>query len=207
MFLTPIRTDLRGQLYLNKKSKSNCKHSTATIIPNNNQVSFGRYWSSFHCLTYDRLKNMRPKDISLKDILNEEGQRLVYIPLNGNGVEKGLNKVVGCKMLKMALLDDVINGLSAAANGEAHLEGHIPNGINFFGPKGTGKTFLAKQLGEHYVEKGGYFKELDFSGDSIQDQKYLETEFAKAKNNFLLSGREKYTMFLIDEIEKKITRR
>lgn len=82
----------------------------------------------------------------------------------------------------------------------------IPNGINFFGPKGTGKTYFAEQLAEHYVKKGGYFKEISLSGDATKDISYLQSIFSTAKSNFIKSGRKKYTMILIDELEKKLDR-
>lgn len=115
--------------------------------------------------------------------------------------DKGLNKIIGCTRLKNYIYHKILTPLCETMNGK-NRKTSIPNGINFFGPKGTGKTFFARQLGEHYALKGGYYEELDLSGDINTDVKYLKAKFAKAQERFEASGRKKYSILFIDEIEK-----
>lgn len=125
----------------------------------------------------------------------------VIIPLNGDGYEQGLNKVIGLAKLKTDLYNDVLMPLCETMDGKPK-QHYVPNGINFFGPKGTGKSYFAEQLGEHYVRKDGYFNKIKLSNDSIKDIETLDKAFADAESNFIASGKKKYTMIYIDEIEK-----
>lgn len=134
------------------------------------------------------------------DIFGEKLNRVI-IPLKGDGYEQGLNKVIGLAKLKTDLYNDVLMPLCETMDGKPK-QHYIPNGINFFGPKGTGKTYFAEQLGEHYVRKGGYFNKIKLSNDSVKDIETLDKAFANAEANFVESGNKKYTMIYIDEIEK-----
>lgn len=125
----------------------------------------------------------------------------VVIDPRGDGKEKGLNKVIGLIKLKTDLYNDVLMPLCETMKGKPkHYS--VPNGINFFGPPGTGKTYFAEQLGEHYVEKGGYFKKFHFSNDNIKDIEALDEVFNEAEKKFNASGKKKYTLLLFDELEK-----
>lgn len=128
----------------------------------------------------------------------------VLIPLKGEGYEQGLNKVIGFAKLKTGLYEDVLMPLCEIMKGKKSQHMFVPNGINFFGPMGTGKTHFATQLGEHYVKKGGRFVNLrpKLTSDVVKDIATLKAEFAEAKKIFEESGRKKYTMLFIDEIEK-----
>lgn len=129
----------------------------------------------------------------------------VIIPLKGNGYEQGLNKVIGHAELKTRLYTDLFMPLCETMAGKSKHYA-IPNGINFFGPPGTGKTYFAEQLGEHYVEKGGYYTKLKLTTDSTKDIGIIDKAFAEAEENYNKSGNTKYTMIFIDEIEKYFTK-
>lgn len=129
----------------------------------------------------------------------------VIIGSSGSGKEKGLNKVIGMAELKTDLYSDFLMPLYQTLQGRSK-HCFIPNGINFFGPKGTGKTYFVEQLGEHYIDKGGYYKKFKFSNDSVKDIEDLDKVFAEAETNFIKSGKTKYTMLLFDEMEKYLER-
>lgn len=133
----------------------------------------------------------------------------VYIPLeedNYQGYERGLNKVIGFATLKTGIYEDVLMPLCDVMDGKSRHH-YVPNGICLFGPMGTGKSYFARQLGDHYVRKGGYFEEFEeLTGDVPTDIKYIKTKFAEAKKRFEESDHKKYTMFLLDEVEKMFDR-
>lgn len=137
------------------------------------------------------------------EVINIYGEKLsrVIIPLKGDGYEQGLNKVMGLQKLKTSLYNDVLMPLCETMDGKPK-HYFIPNGINLFGPKGTGKSYFAEQLGEHYIIKGGYFEKMTFSNDSKKDIEILDKLFANAEQKHNESGKTKYTMILFDEIEK-----
>lgn len=172
------------------------KNSYNSTVPTTNNkfshVSFGtKYW--FMNFEFGKKPTLEPISVAIKQVL---------LPIaDGCNEQKGLNKIVGVSKLKMEIYNKVLIPLCETMRGNRQHE-IVPNGINFFGPKGTGKTFFARQLGEHYVAKGGYFEELDFTGDPKLDIEYLETKFAEAKKRFEDSGKKKYSMFFIDEVEK-----
>lgn len=145
-------------------------------------------------------RNPQQTQEEVLDILGEKLNRAA-IPLKGDGYEQGLNKVIGLSKLKTNFYNDLLSPLCDILDGKPkhHI---IPNGINFFGPKGSGKTHFAQQLGEHYAKKGGYYKEVVLTNDSKADIKILDKVFAEAEDNYINSGQKKYTMVFIDEIEK-----
>lgn len=131
----------------------------------------------------------------------------VLIPLKGEGYELGLNKVIGFAKLKTGIYEDVLMPLCDVMDGNKSQQIFVPNGLSFFGPMGTGKSYFARQLAEHYVQKGGYFKEIEkLTGDTPTDIATIKAAFEEAKTKFNESGGKKYTMLLIDEIEKMFDR-
>jgi len=134
--------------------------------------------------------------------LYNEGLEMVAIEPNGSGDEVGLNNIIGCDLLKLGLARNVLLPMLQVMDGSVSAKSKVPNGINFFGPAGTGKTFLAKQLGNHYVEKGGYFEEIEFIDNDEKDIETMKKAFATAEKRFKESGNKKYTMILLDELEK-----
>jgi len=140
---------------------------------------------------------------SPSDIVKTYGTKLerVLIPLKGDGNEEGLNKIIGLVKLKTKFYDDVLMPLCEVMDGK-NKHADVKTGINFFGPKGTGKTYFAEQLGEHYVNKGGYFKKIKFTNDITKDTAILDRAYDEAEKKFIESGRKKYTMIFIDEVEK-----
>ncbi|MFA6990340.1 MAG: ATP-binding protein [Candidatus Gastranaerophilaceae bacterium] len=119
--------------------------------------------------------------------------------------EVGLNKVMGYYDLKHVLSSKVLMPLCEIMEGNAEHENKVPNGINFFGTLGSGKTYIANALGEHYKEKGGRFEELKFTDNDDADIANLKQKFAEAAANFKKSEYKQYTMFLIDDIDEKTT--
>ena len=89
-------------------------------------------------------------------------------------------------------------------DGRINKHAYIPNGVGFFGPKGSGKTHFARALGEHYALKGGHFEEINLLGDTKKDIEHLQSKFAEAKIRFEESGKKKYTILFFDEIEQKL---
>lgn len=140
---------------------------------------------------------------TIDNVMDIYGQKLerVIIPLKGDGYEQGLNKVMGLQKLKTSLYNDVLMPLCETMDGKPK-HYFVPNGISFFGPRGTGKSYFAEQLGDHYMKKGGYFEKMAFSNDSKQDIETLDKLFANAEQKYNESGKTKYTMILFDEIEK-----
>ena len=129
----------------------------------------------------------------------------VLIPLKGEGYEQGLNNVIGFATLKTGIYENVLMPLCDIIDGKSPM--FVPNGISFFGPMGTGKSYFARQLGDHYKQKGGFFEEIEeLSGDVATDIATIKAKFAEAKRRFDESGGRKYTMLLIDEIEKMFDR-
>lgn len=124
------------------------------------------------------------------------------LPLRGDGNEEGLNRVVGLAGLKTGLYQDVLIPLMDVMDGKPkhHL---VPNGIHFFGPMDTGRTFFTQQLGQHYALKGGYHKNLmdKLSCSATQGTQELEKAFWEAEKRFIESGKRKYTMFSLDAID------
>lgn len=166
-------------------------------VKNSNQISFSGLNSG------DILRDIYLKlnlSVSQITVFEKEAKQKNTIPLVGRYCEKGLNQIVGLAKLKQSVYDDVLTPLLVFSE---HTKISRLNGIMFFGPKGAGKTYFAEQMGEHFVSKGGKFEELRFSGNASADIRYLETKFAEAKKEFTESGRKKYTMFFVDEIEKK----
>ena len=133
----------------------------------------------------------------------KEAER-VTIQATGTGQESGLNKVIGSDLLKLGLVRNVLVPLAQAMDGDASAKNRLPNGINFFGPKGTGKTFVAESLGEHYQKLGGYFEKLNFDGNTEKDIKNMTKVFNEAEQRFRTSGNKKYTIVFLDEIDKKV---
>lgn len=120
----------------------------------------------------------------------------------GNGRENGLNAIMGNNTLRLGLARNVLVPLNKALNGDNSEIIKIPNGLCFFGPKGTGKTHICKALMDNYERLGGYTGEIEFINDPATDIKNLNETFETAKQNFEKSGKTKYTMILIDELEK-----
>lgn len=121
---------------------------------------------------------------------------------NESGNEVGLNKIMGLSDLKYELAKRVLLPLFDVMDGKDEKKA-VPNGICFFGPKGTGKSYVAECIGDHYKRKGGYFKKLEFVGNEEKDIEYLEKTFAEAEEKFIESRNKKYTMLMLDEIHKK----
>lgn len=147
----------------------------------------------------------KPKSLTLEEIANiyiKKLQRTKIISV-GNGIEQGLNKIAGLTDLKAKMYSDFLSPLCEVLDGK-HKHMFVPNGMSFFGPKGSGTTSFARALGEHYTHKGGYFEEIKLTGDKNTDLAYLKQKFAEAKERFEQSENKKYTIFLFDEIEKML---
>lgn len=142
--------------------------------------------------------------LSMKDVKQKYNKELedVAIKPSEKGNEIGLNKVVGNSLLKLGLIRNVLSPLQQVMNGNLSAKENIPNGLCFFGPKGTGKTFIAKALGEHYQAIGGNFKELKFVGNDEKDIGTMKQIFSDAQQKFEESGKKKYTIVLLDEADK-----
>ncbi len=138
-----------------------------------------------------------------------------YIPQKGKAMEEvGLNAVRGYSMEKYELMKDVLspvvlaqkaakNTMLSNANDKDKIalntvQENVPNGILLYGPYGTGKTYLAHQIGKHAEQFGSNFVEIkacDINEDKL-NEKYNET-FKKAENDFIENG--KYTFVLLND--------
>jgi len=145
-------------------------------------------------------KNPQTPPDQIIDIYGSKLERVI-IPLKGDGYEQGLNKIIGNAELKTGFYNDVLMPLCEVIEGK-NKHSFVKTGINFFGPKGTGKTYFAEQLGDHYVRKGGFFEKIKFTNDLAQDTAILEKAYTNAEKRFIESGKKKYTMIFIDEVEK-----
>lgn len=177
--------------YANSKKLNNNLQTNSNIIRLGASISFkgADKFVRNACVDTDKLYA----------IINAKFDR-VMLPLKGNGEEQGLNRVAGLAGLKAGLYQDILMPLMDVMDGKPkhHL---VPNGIHFFGPMGVGKTYVAKQLGEHYTKKGGQFEEIYLYQDETKDIPYIETKFAEAKKRFEQSDNRHYTMFFIDSID------
>lgn len=208
--INPTRQNFVTQKYLfstnfnpNKKVQDDSKYNVPNnkfSVPKSKQISFCGLNSG------DILRSIYLKlnlSVSQITMFEKEATQRTTIPLSGKSFEKGLNQVVGLDRLKRGVYDDILTPLLLFSE---HTQLPRLNGVMFFGPKGTGKTYFANQMGEHFVSKGGQFEELRFSGNPVTDIQYLETKFQEAQTKFKQSERKKYTIFFIDEIEKKFAR-
>lgn len=205
MIVSSVMPNLKGQKYENNNKRTylyslkNKNYSAFFLNYSSNLKSLNKSFASESIYRSHISFGMSLKRVSLEA---DSAVERVLLPLVRDcKKQKGLNNVIGVSKLKMETYNKVLIPLCETMRGNNQHE-LVPNGINFYGPKGTGKTFFAKQLGEHYVEKGGHFEELDFAGDAKTDIEYLEAKFAEAKNRFEDSGKKKYSMFFIDEVEK-----
>lgn len=151
-------------------------------------------------LTEKIKKNPNSDPEKIIEIYTEKLKKVIIDP-RGDGSEKGLNKVIGLAKLKTDLYNDLLMPLCDTMEGKPR-HCFVPNGINFFGPKGTGKTYFAEQLGKHYVVKGGYYQKIKLSNDSAKDIETLDKIFEEAERRYNESGKTKYTLLLFDEMEK-----
>jgi len=147
----------------------------------------------------DKNKKVTPAN-KIIQIYGEKLER-VLLPLKGDGNEDGLNKIIGLVKLKTGFYNDVLMPLCEVMDGKSK-HSFVQTGIIFFGPKGTGKTYFAEQLGEHYTKKGGYFHKINLTNDLAKDTTILDNAYSEAKRKFIESGKKKYTMIFIDEVEK-----
>lgn len=115
--------------------------------------------------------------------------------------EIGLNRVVGFFPLKKGLSQNVLLPMLEVMDGNLTAHSRIPNGICFLGPPGVGKTFITRALMEHYQAKGGYIKDLNFTGDDAKDIVNMAQSFAEAEQKFHESGNKKYTLVFLDSLE------
>ena len=114
-----------------------------------------------------------------------------------NGMEVGLNKVIGYSKEKLDLIEKVVTPIvarqTAIKNGEEPSdEFTIPNGIILYGPNGRGKSFTAESLIEHFEKKAKkenlniktkYLSGRWQEGDTDKNANMIYETFQKAKKD------------------------
>ena len=123
----------------------------------------------------------------------------VAIPLKKNGDEVGLNKIIGYAPEKYQIMRDLLVPLKFDKTDEAGLH-PVPNGMLLYGPKNTGKTHIAKAIGEHAKEKFGNekveFKEF-MPGSMTKNDNGVELMefFYDAETTYNDTGRRQLLLF------------
>ena len=128
----------------------------------------------------------------------------VSIPLEKNGNEKGLNKIIGYSYEKYQISKDLLVPLMASDSPNAG-SFQIPNGILFYGPKNTGKTHFVRALGEHIqkLELGDFHEVEIYKSDTEDDNPAgLYECFKKAEEEYKKTGKRQ--VLFIDDFERKI---
>ena len=179
-----------------------------------------------------RIKGLIDKDViklaNVLDISPKKAEKYYekyigasFIPQSGKAMEEvGLNAVRGYSMEKYELMKDVLspvvlaqkaakNTMLSNANDKDKIalntvQENVPNGILLYGPYGTGKTYLAHQIGKHAEQFGSNFVEIKASEmtDDKLIEKYNET-FKNAEEDFKEHGR--YTFVLLNDQSHALT--
>lgn len=148
------------------------------------------------------IKNGNGISKSDAEAIYKNGMERVAIEPKGTGIEDGLNQVVGESGLKLGLCRNVLLPMLEVMDDKSGAKSKVPNGVNFFGPRGTGKSYLIDAMMDHYVKKGGYAETLHFVGDNKEDIATMRKVFSDAEKRYNESGKKKYTMVFLDELEK-----
>ena len=124
--------------------------------------------------------------------------------------DKGLNRVVGKDTVRFELLRDIICPVKLTMMGDwSYISTNsLPNGLIFFGPAGTGKTYMATAIGEHIEALGGRFVHIETdSFDPEGNVKKIREEFKKAEEIYKTAkgdDRPKYTVIFFDEMDSLV---
>ena len=152
-----------------------------------------------------KIESKNPQ-LSGKTVAKAWGKKLerAGIKPSEKGNEIGMNKVIGFDNMQYNLTKRVLMPLCDAMDGK-NAHSSVPNGLCLFGPGGTGKTYMAEALGEHYQALGGNYEKISFTLNDEKDVEELNYRFEMAEENYKDSGKKVYTMILVDDMEKKLT--
>ncbi len=127
---------------------------------------------------------------------------------NGDGHEKGLNKVIGYSLEKLEMIKKVV--VPILKSKEAKMAGKelpsdvvLPNGVLIYGERGTGKSHMADSLMEHLKEKGIDTVTINkpwYKGDTDENIFAIWDTFEAAQNNAKQKG--KHTVIQINNLDQ-----
>ena len=143
-----------------------------------------KYNSSRANFRYDQITDVRKKvqdvvstaakrfNADSKQILERYKQYLETDKLQPvlNGEENGLNKLVGRSYEKLELIKNVVVPILNRDKGAENAV--VPNGIIFYGPEHSGKTFTARCLMEHLKQQIGGLKIVELGKKSGENDIY-----------------------------------
>lgn len=135
---------------------------------------------------------------------HDEFLSIAYIKPNENGHEKGLNAIMGYGAEKYDIAMGVLSPVISAQNSkDEQAKKLVPNGVLFYGPTGSGKTYMAEHISEHLREFGVDYKEFEFEiGQHEKNAIEIRRLFKDAEKQFKETG--KYTVIrFVEDIDKK----
>lgn len=128
----------------------------------------------------------------------------------GSGHELGLNKIMGYSQEKLDLIKDGITPVVMQV--KAHKKGEelppdiiVPNGILLYGPTGTGKSYMADALLEHFSKKDKLIETKVINvpwqfGDTDENVDLICYPFEEAKKHHKENGT--HTIILLNNIDE-----